>query len=188
MMLRRMLPRVLAALVLWIGLAMGPGAWAQSARAADYTVEFWAHPQDLNFPHAFYVARRPASNGVPAVEVNYGFTAKSVTYAILWKSVPGAVESVGPAYLKRSTRIFTTRTDEAGFAALEALRKRWASGPDSIYNLNRHNCVHFIAEAARAVGLKADLPANLVKRPEAFLRHVLAQNPDRAQASSSTSQ
>jgi hypothetical protein len=42
--------------------------------------------------------------------------------------------------------------------------------------LGNANCVHFAGEAAAIVGLKVAFPANLMKKPKAFLDAVLRDN------------
>jgi hypothetical protein len=46
--------------------------------------------------------------------------------------------------------------------------------------MNRANCVHFVADLARAAGLRVEEVPRLMKRPRSFLLHVREQNPQLA--------
>jgi hypothetical protein len=48
--------------------------------------------------------------------------------------------------------------------------------------MNRRNCVHFVAEAAEAAGLRVEYVADLMKKPRSFLQHTRGLNPDLAAA------
>ena len=73
------------------------------------------------------------------------------------------------------------------YARVRALIAGWSEGTgDSHYNLNNRNCIHFVMEAARLVGLtRLDHP-DLMKKPRSYLLaveaanrgHVLAVNKD----------
>lgn len=146
--------------LLWVGLATQPAA-------AAVVATFWSHDQDDDFPHTFFALKGAPDAGGPALDINYGFTARTSTPAILWSTVDGAVQSRERAYLKRSDAQFSVEVNDAQFAALMALVAEWRADPR--YNLNKRNCVHFIAEALRRVGLTVpDLP-KLMKKPKSFL-------------------
>jgi hypothetical protein len=50
---------------------------------------------------------------------------------------------------------------------------------DGHYNLNRRNCVHFVQEAARRLGLAGLDHPELMKKPRSFLKAVASANADR---------
>jgi len=56
----------------------------------------------------------------------------------------------------------------------------WRTRAQPSYNLNRRNCIHFVAELAEVVGLRVEYPDRLMKRPRSFLQHVRSLNPQLA--------
>ena len=162
-------------LFLTLLLAIGLGQPAQAA----ITMTFWSHELGNEFPHAFFALRGvPDADGAP-VDVNYGFTARSLTPAILFGTVQGRLDLATPSYMRRSDVQFSLVLTDAQYAAVLALVREWGETGDTRYNLNRRNCVHFVQEAARRAGLSGtDQPA-LMKKPRSYLRAVAAANPGR---------
>ena len=166
---------ILRRLFLTLLLAIGMG---QSAQAA-ITMTFWSHELGNEFPHAFFALRGVPDAGGGPVDVNYGFTAKSLTPAILFGTVQGRLDLATPSYMRRSDVQFSLVLTDAQYAAVLALVREWGETGDTRYNLNRRNCVHFVQEAARRAGLSGtDQPA-LMKKPRSYLRAVAAANPGR---------
>ena len=130
-----------------------------------------------NFPHAFVALRGTLDSTGEAVDPSYGFTAKAVTPALLFGSVAGEVVVEGERQMARSDRQFTLTLSDEGYAAVMAVVERWRSASQPSYNLNRRNCVHFVAELAEAVGLRVERVDRLMKRPRSFLLHVRELNP-----------
>ncbi|GGB35576.1 hypothetical protein GCM10011380_26220 [Sphingomonas metalli] len=162
------LARTLALLALWLV--------ALPAQAA-VTATFWSHELGNSFPHAFFTLRGTPDAGGPPVDIAYGFTARSLSPAILMGTVKGRLESAKPAYIRGSDAQFAVVLSDAQYASLLALARAWSEeGGDSSYNLNHRNCVHFVREAARRIGLTGlDQPA-LMKKPRSFLKAVAAAN------------
>jgi hypothetical protein len=148
-----------------------------SPALAQITVHFYSHELGTNFPHAFFVVEGRPQAGGPPVDANYGFTAKSVTPAILLGSVVGQVESAEPGFIRRSNRRFSLAISDAQYAALMTVVARWKAMPGKSYNLNSRNCVHFVGEAARALGLRVVFEKALLKKPRSFLDQVVRLNP-----------
>lgn len=143
---------------------------------ADVTITFWSHDQDSNFPHTFYALKGTPDAGGPALDENYGFTAKSVTPAILFGSVAGEVQTAKPGYIRRSDAQFSVVLTDTQLAQVRALVGEWRGVR---YNLNKRNCIHFVAEALRRSGVTVpDLP-KLMKKPKSFLVAVGAANEGR---------
>ena len=130
-----------------------------------------------NFPHAFVALHGTVDSTGEAVETSYGFTAKAVTPAILFGSVSGEVEVEGPRQIARSDRQFALTLTDDQYRAVMAVVATWRNRPQPSYNLNRRNCVHFVAELAEAVGLRVEYQGRLMKRPRSFLQHVRSLNP-----------
>ncbi|WP_174286151.1 hypothetical protein [Sphingomonas bacterium] len=144
---------------------------------AAVTITFWSHELGNSFPHAFVTLRGIPDAGGPPVDRNFGFTAKAVTPALLFGPVPGRLDIAKPGYIDGSTAQFSVVLTDQQYAAVVALATAWDDkGPDSTYNLQTHNCVHFVEEAARLVGLtKVDFPG-LMKKPRSYLQAVAQAN------------
>ena len=166
---------------LWLRLlALLLLAFSAPAAAA---VEIAFYSRELggnNFPHAFIGLHGTVDSTGEQVDTSFGFTAHSVTPAILFGSVQGEVEVEGERQIARSTRQFALVLPEERYRAVLAVIERWRSRPQPSYNLNHANCVHFVAELAEAVGLRVERVPRLMKRPRSFLEHVRALNPQLA--------
>jgi hypothetical protein len=161
---------------LW-AFAVALFALVSAPARADIAVTFYSHDLGSSFPHAFFTVKGTPDRGGAAVDTNFGFTAKSVSPAILMGSVVGEVESVKPSYIAKSDRRFSIRIDDARYDALMAVVAKWRAIPGKSYDLGTRNCVHFVGEAARAVGLTVAFDKKLMKKPKTFLLNVLRLNP-----------
>ena len=164
--------RLFALLVFTIGFAL-------PAQAA-VTITFWSHELGNSFPHAFFTLRGVPDAGGEPVDANFGFTAKSVSPALLFGPVPGGLDIAKPFYINGSDAQFSVVTSDTQYIAILALVDAWSEGkPDSIYRLSDHNCVTFVKEAARIVGLTGLDQPKLMKKPRSYLKAVIAENPGR---------
>ena len=143
---------------------------------AEITVSFYSHDFGSSFPHTFIVAKGTLDRG-GAVDANYGFTAKSVTPAILMGSVIGVVEAAKPNYIASSDRQFAVTVNDSQYDAMMVLIEEWRTLPGKSYNLNKRNCIHFIGAIAERLGLKVVYDPKLMKKPKSFLVSVMALNP-----------
>jgi len=175
MLLRPLL--ALVAVLLWMLTAV--------AAQAAVTVTFWSHELGNSFPHAFFTLRGVPDAGGRPVDVNYGFTARTLSPAILFGTVAGRLDIAKPFYMAGSDAQFSVILTDRQYADLLALVTAWGGrngdgkGGDSRYNLNRRNCVHFVQEAARLAGLTGLDHPGLMKRPRSYLKAVAAANPGR---------
>jgi hypothetical protein len=147
---------------------------------AQAAVEIAFYSRELggnNFPHAFVSLRGTVDSTGETVDTTYGFTAKAITPAILWGSVAGEVVVEGGRQIARSDRQFALMLNDAQYRAVMAVVQEWRDRPQPSYNLNRRNCVHFVAEIAEAIGLRVENGERLMKRPRSFLHHVRELNP-----------
>jgi hypothetical protein len=164
--------RLIAALIAtcWLVIAL-------PAQAA-VTITFWSHEFGNDFPHAFFTMRGVPDAGGEPIDMSFGFTAKAVTPAILFGTVPGKVERPTISYMKGSDARFSVTLTDAQYAGELALIQAWdkSRGGDSRYNLNRRNCVHFVKEAARIAGLAGLEHPDLMKKPRSYLLAVAAAN------------
>jgi len=156
------------------------------ARAA---VEIAFYSRELggsSFPHAFVVLKGSLDSTGEAVDTSYGFTAKVATPAVLFGSVAGEVLVAGERQIALSDRQFAMTLTDAQYAAAMTVVERWRNRRQPAYNLNRRNCIHFVAEIAEAVGLRVDYPRALMRRPRSYLQHVRTLNPQLAPPAEAT--
>ena len=144
--------------------------------AAQVVLSFYSHELGSSFPHAFVVLKGKTEEGRD-VDTNFGFTAKTLTPAILMGSVRGVVETSKPSYVASSDRQFSVQLDDRQFKDVLAVVERWRTRPGKSYNLNKSNCIHFVGEIAQAVGLKVVFEKALIKKPRSFLLSLVTLNP-----------
>ena len=144
---------------------------------AEVVVSFYSHDFGDRFPHAFIVMKGTLDANGEVVDANYGFTATSISPAILLGSVKGKVESSEPDYIAKSDRQFDVTVDDATYARLLAKVAEWRDREQPSYSLGKRNCVHFVMELAEVVGLKVDRKSKLFKKPKSFLIEVRGLNP-----------
>ncbi|MBB3692154.1 hypothetical protein [Sphingomonas sp. BK580] len=152
-------------------------ALAASPAQAAVTMTFWSRDFGNYFPHAFFQLRGTLDAGGAPVDASYGFTARSITPAILFGNVAGRIERPKLGYMQGSRVRFAVTLSDPQYAAVLALVRAWdATTGDSTYNLGKRNCVTFVREAARRAGLvTVDFP-KLMKKPTSFLRAVATAN------------
>ena len=162
---------VIAVLLMTVGVS--------PAAHAAVTITFWSQEFGSNFPHAFFtVSGTPNAGGAP-VDASYGFTAKAVTPAILMGTVPGRIDRPTPGYIDNSNAHFSTVLTDVQYAQVLKLVDEWGEQGDHRYNLNRRNCVHFVAEAARRSGLIVVEEKRLMKKPRSFTQSIAQMNAGR---------
>ncbi len=157
-------------------LAFFAAACCPGAAWAEVIVSFYSHDFGSSFPHAFITVKGTLDRG-GGVDANYGFTAKSVTPAILMGSVIGVVETSKPGYVAASDRQFGVKVSDAQYDALVALVAQWRALPGKSYSLNKRNCIHFAGAAAQLLGLKVVYDPKLMKKPKSFMLSIIALNP-----------
>jgi hypothetical protein len=164
------LPRALVMLAAAVlALAAGPAEAAVS-------ITFYSKELGASFPHAFVIVEGSLDRGGPPVAEDYGFTAKTISPAILWGKVAGEVISDhSGSYVRGSDRHFTLKLTDAEYDRAMATVERWRSARQPSYDLEKHNCVHFVADIATGVGLTADT-RRLMKKPRSFLEALTAAN------------
>lgn len=145
------------------------------ARAA---VEITFYTRDLGgeFPHGFVTLEGTPDRGGDRIATNYGFTATTVTPALLFGAVRGRVEAVSAGYVRGSNAHFAVTLTDSEFDGVMAAVERWRTMAQPSYHLKRRNCVHFIADIAAAIGMTAETPRNLMRRPRAFTESLIRAN------------
>ena len=154
----------LAGLLALCWLALLPG---QAAAAVDIT--FYSKEFGSSFPHAFVALNGTIDRSGERVDTNYGFTATHVSPAVLMGSVQGEVMTVDAKYQGGSDAHFTLRLSDSEYDQVMATVERWRTLPQPSYHLNRQNCVFFVAHVAAALGMTADTPKALMKKPRSYL-------------------
>ncbi len=145
---------------------------------AAVTITFWSRDFGNYFPHAFFMLRGTPDAGGAPVDASYGFTAKSVSPALLFGDVQGRIERPKPAYMNGSHVRFARTLTDAQYTAILSLVREWDEKTgDATYNLGKRNCVTFVREAARRAGLTIVEFPKLMKKPSSYLRAVVAAQP-----------
>lgn len=161
---------LLLSLVALLGLA------APSAAVAEVEIAFYSKELSDTFPHAFVVMKGRLDETGEEIDEAVGFTAKTITPAILLGSVAGHVIPEKASYIAQGDRQFALAVSDAEYRSVREVIERWRTRKQPSYNLNRRNCVHFVAEIAEALGLKVDYTLGLMKKPRSFLLSVRSAN------------
>jgi hypothetical protein len=158
-------------------LAAGLLALAAMPAAAAVQITFYSHELGSSFPHAFVVMQGRLDRDGTGIEEDYGFTAKSISPAILMGSVKGEVVTDNTAsYTAHSDRHFTLTISDAEYDRVIATVERWRTMAQPSYDLGTRNCIHFVAQIAASIGMKADTPKRLMRRPRSYLEYLTDAN------------
>lgn len=159
---------MMRALILLCSLCFSIGM-APLARA-DVIINFYSHDMGEQFPHGFITMKGRLNGTGQMVDQAYGFTATSVSPAILFGSVKGHVKAPAASYIAKSDRQFSVTVKDAVYARVMARVKFWQNRAQPSYNLGKRNCVHFIMDMAEAVGLTVNHKSKFFKKPKSFLQ------------------
>jgi hypothetical protein len=152
-------------------------ALAASPAGAAVQITFYSKQLSSSFPHAFVIMRGTLDRNGARIEEDYGFTAKSVSPAILMGAVKGEVVSDHNAgYVRQSDSHFTLTISDAEYDRVMATVQRWRTRAQPSYDLGSRNCIHFVAEIAASIGMRADTPKKLMKKPRSYLDFLTATN------------
>jgi len=147
--------------------------------SAKVTLTFYSRELGVYFPHAF-VRVTGATDAEPdkQIDTNYGFTAKAVTPALLVGAVAGKMEPANPTYVRRSDSHFSLVLTDAQYDQVLAVVRKWENLPQPSYDLHRANCVHFVGDVARALGMNVDdSQPKLMSRPRSYIINLIRLNP-----------
>lgn len=168
--MKRLFVHILALIALvWSGPAL-----------ADVQIHFHSFNGSVLFgryPHTFIVLDGELESTGQAINENYGFTAKKVSPAILNGPVFHDISVEKPKYLKKTNRHFTLTITDAQYRRIVAEVNAWRNAPGKYYDLDNRNCIHFVGEMAKILGLKVEYPENMLRRPKKWLNHIAAMNP-----------
>jgi hypothetical protein len=156
--------------------------FAATASPAFAAVElsFYSRELGTNFPHAFVGLKGNVDATGERIDTSLGFTAHSVTPALLFGAVRGEVVVEGDEQIRRSTRQFTVVLTDEQYQRVMRVVEEWRNAPQPSYRLRQHSCVHFVSAIAASIGLQVDNSQRLMNRPRSFLLRVLELNPQLA--------
>ena len=145
--------------------------------AAAVRITFYSKELGTTFPHAFVTMEGTLERSGERIAVDYGFTAKSVTPALLFGAVKGEVISDhGKSYIRASDKHFTVTLSDAEYDKVLGVVARWRALPQPSYDLDKRNCVHFVADIAAGLGMMVEVPKKLAKKPRSFLNLLTETN------------
>lgn len=144
---------------------------------AAVTLTFYSKELGASFPHAFVALDGTVGPDNAPVKATYGFTAKRISPAILMGDVEGEVQPVTESYRKASDAHFSIELTDEQYAAVLATVEKWRTMPGKSYSLNKRNCVFFVGDVARAVGLTVVEDPRLMKKPRSFTQSIMKLNP-----------
>jgi hypothetical protein len=143
---------------------------------AEVVATFYSHDFGDHFPHAFVKLKGTVDSTGQAIDTNFGFTAVSVSPAILMGSVKGMIETKDAKYIASSNPHFSVRLSDAEYAKFMAFVDKWRNLPGKSYSLGKRNCVHFAMEAAALLGLSVNRQSKFFKKPKSFILEVMKLN------------
>jgi hypothetical protein len=149
--------------------------WDAPAHAA-VEIRFYSKELGASFPHAFVELEGQDDRTGEKVHANYGFTAKALSPAILMGSVTGDVMSVSASYVRSSDRHFSFVLTDAEYDKVKATIDKWRRLKQPSYNLNRQNCVFFVGDVAASLGMRAETPKALMKKPRSYSEFLVTSN------------
>jgi hypothetical protein len=161
-------------------------AMAAGPALAEVTLTFYAHPGarvrggELLFPHAYVHASGSLEDTGDAVDWAAGFTAKNPGPQLLFARGAGVVATPEARYVGEGRPYLRLKVTDDAYRAVRA-RADWWNGPEgSVYDLRRRNCISFIADLARVIGLATAQEPSM--KPGTFLEATAALNPRAAVA------
>ena len=150
---------------------------AAAPASAKVQITFYSKEFGGSFPHAYVVLEGTLDRSGARIAEDYGFSAKTISPAILMGRVKGQVISDhSESYVKGSERHFTVTMSDEEYDRVMATIAKWRTARQPSYDLNKANCVHFVGEIASALGMNAPPQKGLMKKPNGFLKSVTNAN------------
>lgn len=149
--------------------------WSAAAPAA-VAISFYSKDMASSFPHAYVRLTGTDDATGKTVDVNYGFTPVSLGPGVLFGSVRGMMESASPEYIARSDRHFSLELTDEQYHQVVAVIDKWRNAPQPSYRLNGRNCIDFVADVAKTIGLNAPVLPKLMKKPKSYLNEIAKLN------------
>ena len=151
-------------------------SWLPTTAGAAVEITFYSREWGNTFPHAFVTLQGVDDRTGERIDASYGFTATHISPAILLGSVQGEILSAKPDYIAKSDPHFRFTLSNAEYDSVIATVDRWRTLKQPSYNLNRQNCVFFVAHVAAALGMSADPPRALMKKPRSYIEELSRAN------------
>ncbi|NNC52734.1 MAG: hypothetical protein HKO08_06820 [Erythrobacter sp.] len=128
------------------------------------------------YPHAFVSMEGTLEDGT-VVKENFGFSAKRTTLAVLNGPVEHTILVEKDKWLTKTNRHFTITMSDAKYREVRALVEAWRNAPGKYYDLETRNCIHFVGEIGKIVGLEVVYPEKMMRRPKKWLNYITGLNP-----------
>ena len=165
--------RILRSMVLLLALG-----WSSLAAAA---VDITFHSFDGSvlggrYPHTFVSMEGTLDDGT-AVKENFGFSARRATIAVLRGPVEHMILVEDDKWLTRTNRHFKLSMSDAQYREVREMVEAWRNAPGKYYDLDTRNCIHFVGEIGRIMGLEVSYPKKLLRKPKSWLNHIMTLNP-----------
>ena len=128
------------------------------------------------YPHTFVSMEGTLEDGTQVKE-NFGFSARRATPAVLRGPVEHIVMTEKEKWLTKTNRHFTLTMTDRQYREVRALVEKWRSAPGKYYDLDTRNCIHFVGEIGRIMGLTIAYPDQLLRQPKSWLNHISMLNP-----------
>ncbi len=154
-------------------------AWSGPA-LAEVRIHFHSFNGSVLFgryPHTFIVLEGTLDDTGEPVNENYGFSAKEATTAVLNGPVEHVVLIETEKNVRRTNRHFSMSLTDDQYRDIIAEVHRWQFAPGKFYDLDTRNCIHFVGEMAKILGLRVEYPDDMLRRPKKWLNHITALNP-----------
>ena len=150
--------------------------FAAPAHAA-VQITFWSKEFGSSFPHAFVTLEGTLDRSGERISEDYGFSAKTISPAILWGKVKGEVSSDHSlSYQEGSNRHFTLTLSDEEYDKVMAEVTRWRTAKQPSYDVDKANCVHFVGDLAASLGMDGAARKGLMRKPRSFLIAVTEAN------------
>lgn len=165
--------RILRSIVLLVALG-----WS-SLVAAEVDITFHSFNGSVvagRYPHTFVSMVGTLEDGT-RVKENFGFSAKRTSLAVLNGPVEHTILVEKDKWLTKTNRHFTLTISDQKYREVRALVEAWRNAPGKYYDLETRNCIHFVGEIARIVGLEVSYPEKMLRRPKKWLNFITGLNP-----------
>ena len=129
------------------------------------------------FPHAFVAFEGSLEATGHPVRENFGWSAKTISPAVLSGPVYGVVLVEKDKWLTRTNRHFTVSLTDAQYRLLRNEVEAFRTHPGKYYSLEDRNCIHFVGRMAQLLGLKVEYPKEMMRKPRQWLNHIGDLNP-----------
>jgi hypothetical protein len=145
--------------------------------AAAVQITFYSKELGASFPHTFVILEGTLDRTGERIAEDYGFTAKTVSPAILMGRVKGEVISDHkPDYVRASDKHFTVTISDEDYDRVMETIERWRTAKQPSYSLDKANCIHFVGDIATALGMDGGPRKGLMRRPRSFLEALTESN------------